>query len=99
MDSSTRQTIQSYATYTYGQMDKKFFKVESGCWNINGYVQNDSISFTNKELNDELTTFLYKNHRHSYIWGLIKTGKYYDSKIYSKCKNDTIRVQKNIKIN
>lgn len=67
-----------------------------GCMNISGYIYNNSIKFTGEEFSDILHTFLYKRYDHKFLF--FKWGKYIDAKTYSECKNDTISVEKNIKI-
>ena len=69
-----------------------------GCLKVEGYVLRDSISFTKPEFNDKLHTFLYGKRPHKFLF--IKWGKWIiDAKTYSECKNDTIQVEKNLKIN
>lgn len=77
---------------------KSFFNLSDKCYKLNGYVKGDSISITNKEFNDNITTFLYKDWEKKYLWGLFKFKPYYSVKVYSECLNDTISVNNNIKI-
>ena len=78
--------------------EKNYFTLNEKCYSLSGYIKKDSISFTNKEFNDNLTTFLYKDWEKKYLWGLIKRKPYYNAKIYSECMKDTISVINNIKI-
>lgn len=78
--------------------DKSYFNLKEKCYTLSGYLKDDSISFTKKEFNDKLTTFLYKDWEKKYLWGLIKIRPYYNIKVWSECKNDTISVENNIKI-
>jgi len=78
--------------------EKKFFSMKNGCYDFSGYVDRDSISFTNKEFKDNIATFLYKDWEKKYLWGLIKIRPYYSVKVYSECMKDTIGVVNNIKI-
>lgn len=78
--------------------EKSFFNLKEKCYNLSGYIKSDSISFTKKEFNDNITTFLYKDWEKKYLWGLLKFRPYYNIKVWSECMNDTISVQNNIKI-
>ena len=78
--------------------EKAFFTLKDKCYNFSGFIKKDSISFTSKEFNDNLTTFLYKDWEKKYLWGLLKFKPYYTSKVYSECMQDTIQVINNIKI-
>ncbi len=78
--------------------EKSYFTLKEKCYTFSGFIKRDSISFTNKEFKDNLTTFLYKDWEKKYLWGLLKFKPYYNSKIYSECMKDTISVINNIKI-
>lgn len=78
--------------------EKSFFTLKEKCYTFSGFIKKDSISFTNKEFKDNITTFLYKDWKHKYLFGLIKTKPFYTAKVYSECMKDTIGVQNNIKI-
>ncbi len=78
--------------------EKSYFSLKEKCYNLSGYIKKDSIAFTNKEFNDKLTTFLYKDYEHKYLWGLFKFKPYYTAKVYSDCMKDTVSVLNNIKI-
>lgn len=78
--------------------EKSYFNLKEKCYNLSGYIKSDSISFTKKEFNDKLTTFLYKDWEKKYLWGLIKLRPYYNIKVWSECMRDTIGVENNIKI-
>lgn len=78
--------------------NKAFFTLKEDCYNLSGYIEKDSISFTNREIKDNLTTFIYKDYEKKYLWGLIKLRPFYNAKVYSECKKDTISVENNIKI-
>lgn len=78
--------------------EKSFFTIKEKCYNFSGFIKRDSISFTNKEFNDNLTTFLYKDWDKKYLWGLIKVKPHYKAMVYSECMQDTISVINNIKI-
>jgi hypothetical protein len=78
--------------------EKSYFSLKEKCYNLSGYIKKDSIAFTNKEFNDKLTTFLYKDYEHKYFWGLFKFKPYYTAKVYSECMKDTVSVLNNIKI-
>lgn len=92
----------SILTKTVLKMDsvseKNYFTLKEKCYTLSGYIKKDTISFTNKEFKDNLTTFLYKDWDKKYLWGLIKLRPHYRSKIYSECMSDTISVNNNIKI-
>ena len=78
--------------------EKSYFNLNEKCYNLSGYIKSDSISFTKKEFNDKLTTFLYKDWEKKYLWGLIKLRPFYNIKVWSDCMKDTIGVENNIKI-
>jgi hypothetical protein len=78
--------------------EKSYFNLTEKCYSLSGYIKKDSISFTKKEVNDKLTTFLYKDWHKKYLWGLLKFKPYYNAKVYSECMKDTISVINNIKI-
>lgn len=78
--------------------ERAYFNLQEKCYTLSGYIKKDSILFTDKQFNDNLTTFLYKDYRKKYLWGLIKTKPFYTSKVYSECMNDTIEVTNNIQI-
>lgn len=78
--------------------EKAYFTLNEKCYKLSGFIKKDSISFTNKEFKDNLTTFLYKDWDKKYLWGLLKFKPYYTSKIYSECMQDTISVINNIKV-
>jgi hypothetical protein len=78
--------------------EKAYFTLNEKCYKLSGFIKKDSISFTNKEFKDNLTTFLYKDWNKKYLWGLLKFKPYYTSKVYSECMQDTISVMNNIKV-
>jgi len=90
--------ITSTVLKTDSVSEKSYFTLKEKCYTFSGFIKKDSISFTNKEFKDNLTTFLYKDWEKKYLWGLLKFKPYYNSKIYSECMKDTISVINNIKI-
>jgi hypothetical protein len=78
--------------------EKAYFTLKEKCYNFSGFIKKDTISFTNREFSDNLTTFLYKDWEKKYLWGLLKFKPYYTSKVYSECMQDTISVINNIKV-
>jgi len=78
--------------------EKSFFTLKEKCYTFSGFIKKDSISFTNKEFKDNLVTFLYKDWKHKYLFGLIKIKPFYTAKVYSECMKDTIGIENNIKI-
>ena len=72
--------------------------MNDGCFDFVGEIEKDTFRILTQSFNDRLVTFLYKDYKHKYIWGLIKTEPYFTSKVWSQCKNDTISVTRNIKI-
>jgi len=78
--------------------EKSYFTIKEKCYTFSGFIKKDSISFTNKEFKDNLTTFLYKDWEKKYLWGLFKFKPYYTAKVYSDCMKDTVSVLNNIKI-
>jgi len=68
------------------------------CMKVEGYTIDKKIIFTNETFNDKFHTFLYGVRPHKFLF--IKWGKWIvDSKTYSECLNDTVSVEKNLKIN
>jgi hypothetical protein len=90
--------ITSTVLKTDSVSEKSYFTMKEKCYTFSGFIKKDSISFTNKEFNDKLTTFLYKDWEKKYLWGLIKRKPYYNAKVYSECMKDTVSVLNNIKI-
>ena len=90
--------------------DTMKFIAPLGCMKLEGYTTKEGITFTAKEFNDKLHTYLYKinNKRVSFrskdkigfdrSFLFIKWNNHIDSKTYSECKQDTISIEKNIKI-
>jgi len=78
--------------------EKSYFNLNEKCYKLSGYLKTDSIYFTKKELNDKITSFLYKDWEKKYLWGLIKLRPFYNIKVWSECVGDTISVENNIKI-
>jgi hypothetical protein len=78
--------------------EKAYFTLSEKCYSFSGFIKKDSISFTNKVFNDNLTTFLYKDWNKKYLWGLLKFKPYYTAKVYSECMKDTVGVTNNIKL-
>ena len=75
----------------------KFIK-PIGCIQVEGYVLDKNITFTKTESIDTLTTILYGKRPHKFLF--FKWGKWViDAKTYSACKQDTIHIEKNLKIN
>lgn len=80
------------------------------CMKIGGYITKSGITFNYEEYNDKLHTFLYKvnNKKISFrnkekvgfdkSFLFIKWNNHFDAKTYSECKQDTISIEKNIKI-
>ena len=90
--------ITSTVLKTDSVSEKSYFTLKEKCYNFSGFIKKDSISFTNKEFKDNITTFLYKDWEKKYLWGLLKFKPYYNAKVYSECMKDTISVINNIKI-
>jgi hypothetical protein len=90
--------ITSTVLKTDSVSEKSYFTLKEKCYNFSGFIKKDSISFTNKEFKDNITTFLYKDWEKKYLWGLLKFKPYYNAKVYSECMKDTISVMNNIKI-
>ena len=74
------------------------FTLNDKCYSFSGFVNSDTIGFTNKELNDKLTTFIYKDWEHKYFFKLIKTKPFYTAKTFSECLDDTVAIENNIVI-
>ena len=80
------------------------------CMVIGGYVTKSGITFNYEEYRDKLYTFLYKvnNKRISFrskdkigfdrSFLFVKWNNHVNVKVYSECKQDTISIEKNIKI-
>lgn len=89
-------SIVQFPMKQYGDTLK--FAKPIGCIRVEGYVLDKVITFTKQESIDTLTTFLYGKRPHKFLF--IKWGKWIiDAKTYSACKGDTIKIEKNLKIN
>ena len=75
--------------------DRYNFKVLGQCMQITGYVKPkvDTISITSFDMNDTLDIFQYHAWDHKFLF--IKWNRYDVAGVYSRCKNDTIKVVKN----
>jgi hypothetical protein len=91
-------TITNTILKTDSISEKAYFTLNEKCYSFSGFIKKDTISFTNKEFNDKITTFLYKDWKKKYMWGLLKFKPYYTSKVYSECMQDTLSVINNIKV-
>ena len=93
-DTTISKTIISHDSLN----EKHLFSINDKCYHLAGYVDKDTIAITEKQVNDNMTTFLYKDWQHKYFFKLIKTKPFYTAKVYSNCLKDTISVINNIKI-
>lgn len=81
----------------YDSIRNKYnFMVQEGCWTIGGYVNTkaDSITINKRQLNDTLDIFMYHDWDNKILWGLIKWNKYEVAGAWSRCKNDTLAINK-----
>jgi len=76
------------------------FDADLGCMKIYGEVvkSKDIINIEDREYRDVLYTYLYQEYDSRFLGFLWKTGKYITAKTYSECMQDTIKVERNIKI-
>lgn len=89
--------IKKYETiYNPIEENKLTFITKKECSVINGETDGTYVTINKIEVKDNLTTFIYKEYRKKFLF--IHWKPYYNTKVYSKCKNDTISVQTNIKI-
>jgi len=94
-----KDSIQEHVKYIYTKdtISKTInFIASKDCYTVRGTSSNDTVRLTKIELNDILTTFMYKTYEHKFLF--IRWSKYYTAKVYSACMHDTISVTRNIKI-
>lgn len=95
-----KDSTTNYIPYTEStNKDTMRFIAPLGCMKVEGYTTKQGITFTKKQYNDKLHTFLYGIERkHRFLF--IKWGDWVVSNAvtYSECMKDTINVEKNIKI-
>lgn len=72
--------------------------VDLGCMKIEEEIIGDTVYVKDKEYRDVLYTYLYQVYDGRFLGFLWKTGKHIDAKTYSECMQDTILVERNIKI-
>jgi hypothetical protein len=72
------------------------FLVSKGCFKVEGSIDKTGLNIKTLELNDKLTTFIYKDYYKRFLF--IKYRPYYTCKVYSECKKDTVHVETNIKV-
>lgn len=72
--------------------------VDLGCMKIEEEIVGDTVYVKDKEYRDVLYTYLYQVYDGRFLGFLWKTGKHIDAKTYSECMQDTILVERNIKI-
>jgi hypothetical protein len=76
------------------------FTANMGCMMIDGEVikSTNTINIKDKDYRDVLYTYLYQAYDSRFLGFLWKTGKHIDAKTYSECMQDTISIERNIKI-
>jgi len=72
------------------------FIIPKDCFTIKGKIDKTGITINSVENNDKLTYILYKSYHKKFLFFHWKP--YYESKIYSECKKDTMSIQTNLKI-
>lgn len=88
------ETVVDYNTEYHSEVDK--FDILEKCYQISGEYFEGYVSINAIEFNDRLTTFTYKDHKKKFLF--LKFKPFYTTKVYSECKEDTIKVEENIKI-
>jgi len=73
--------------------------VDLGCMKINEEIYKDTVYVKDREYRDVLYTYLYEAYDSRFLGFLWKTGKHIDAKTYSECMQDTVKVERNLKIN
>lgn len=89
-------TVTTYKTETVKIQGSENFSISKNCAQIDATIDSIGITIKKIELQDKLTTFLYKDFKKRFLF--IKWKPYYTSKIYSECKQDTLQVETNIKV-
>lgn len=89
-------TVVTYKTETVKIQGSENFSISKNCAQIDATIDSTGITIKKIELQDRLTTFLYKDYAKRFLF--IKWKPYYTSKVYSECKKDTIQVETNIKV-
>lgn len=72
------------------------FTIPKGCFTVSGKLDSTGITLNTITNQDKLTYFLYKSYKKHFLF--FKWKPYYQSKIYSECKKDTMSIETNLKI-
>jgi len=76
------------------------FTANMGCMMVDGEVikSTNTINIKDKDYRDVLYTYLYEAYDSRFLGFLWKIGKHIDAKTYSECMQDTVSIERNIKI-
>jgi hypothetical protein len=92
-DSTLLSTIAYYDSVTH----TKNFTLSSDCYTLICSLHGDTITKKFIEFKDTLSVFL-RRYRPNKFW-FVRWGNWiHDARVWSKCKNDTVNVSKNIKL-
>lgn len=72
------------------------FSINKECFVIKGKIDEGGLYINSVENTDKLTYILYKAYHKHFLF--FKWKPYYESKVYSECKKDTMSIQTNLKI-
>lgn len=89
-------TIKHYTTEKVKIYGSENFVILKGCFIVSGKLDSTGITLNSIENNDKLTYLLYKAYHKHFLF--FKWKSYYESKVYSACKKDTMTIETNLKI-
>ena len=72
------------------------FNIPKECYIIKGKINKDGVYINSIKNIDNLTYFLYKSYHKKFL--CFKWQPYYEAKVYSECKKDTMVIETNLKI-
>ena len=89
-------TVVNYKTEKVIIQGEENFTLTKGCFTVKGSLDSTGLNLKEIENKDKLTYILYKSHKNKFLF--IKWNPEYKAKIYSQCKNDTIPIELNLKV-
>jgi hypothetical protein len=88
--------IKHYETTKVKIYGTESFTIPKGCFTVTGKLDSTGVTLNTITNQDKLTYFLYKSYHKHFLF--FKWKPYYQSKIYSECKKDTMSIETNLKI-
>ena len=90
-------TIKHYQTEKVKIYGTELFTIPKGCFIVEGKLDSTGITLNTITNQDKLTYILYKSYHKHFLF--FKWKPYYQSKIYSECKKDTMNIETNLRVN